>query len=336
MDKTRTRILEQYGVSPDAKLSSGMEAEVYACGPESVLKLYAGTARLADLLVLQRFYDTLDREHLPYALPRIHSVAEHGSILVTLEQRLPGVRLSTLLPGLGPDQLDEVMQRTLSAALALSTLPIPPGLDRYKLFDPDHTSQRSDGDWHQFLVRALQHKLAQVGSCLSRDVVAFESKVERLRALLAAPYQGELRLIHGDFFPGNLLVDREGQVTALLDFGLFTMVGDPLFDLATGWVFFDMYDELRANVRERYLSLILDRLGEDVRRTLYRYVLVYSILSANTYSPTCSDGHYRWCADNLNTPTFWQCQEGIGRGYATTRSDRAPDRASPQPGSGTR
>ena len=306
MDRTWTRILEQYGVSPDAKLSGGMEAEVYACGPETVLKLYPGTARLADLLILQRFYDTLERERLPYALPRIHSVAEHGPVLVTLEQRLPGVRLSTLLPGLGPDGLDEMMQRTLWAALALATLPIPPDLDRYKLFDPDRISQRADGDWHQFLGHALQHKLAQVGSHLSHDVSAFESKAERLGSLLEAPYKGELRLIHGDFFPGNLLVDDEGQITALLDFGLFTMVGDPLFEVATGWVLFDMYDELRAHVRERYLSLILDRLGENVRSRLYRYVLVYSILSANTYSPTCSDGHYRWCVDNLNDPTFYR------------------------------
>jgi len=306
MDRTRIQILEQYGVSPDAKLSGGMEAEVYACGPKTVLKLYPGTTRLADLLVLQRFYDTLDRERLPYALPRIHSVAEHGPVLVTLEQRLPGVRMSTLLPGLGPDGLDEMMQRALCAALALAAVPIPPGLDRYKLFDPDRISQRAGGDWHRFLGRALKLKLAQVGPYLSRDVSVLKSKVERLESLLEAPYQGELRLIHGDFFPGNLLVDDKGQITALLDFGLFTMVGDPLFDIASGWVFFDMYDELRTHVRERYLSLILDRLGEDVRPVLYRYVLVYSILSANTYSPTCSDGHYRWCVDNLNDPTFWQ------------------------------
>jgi Ser/Thr protein kinase RdoA (MazF antagonist) len=306
MDRSLTQILGQYGVSPDAKLDGGMQAEVYACGPETVLKLYAGTTRLADLLVLQRFYDALDRECLPYSLPRIHSVAKHGPILVTLEQRLPGVRLSTLLPGLGPEQLDEVMQRTLNAALALGTVPIPAGLDRYKLFDPDGISQRADGDWHHFLGRAIECKLAQVGFYLSRDVSAFATKIQRLRSLLQMPYAGELSLIHGDFFPGNLLVDRERQITALLDFGLLTMVGDYLFDLATGWVFFDMYDQLRANVRARYLALILDLLGEGVREKLYRYVLLYSILSANTYSPTCSDGHYRWCVANLNNPAFWR------------------------------
>ena len=169
MPRTRNQVLELYGVSLDAKLSSGMEAEVYACGPDAVLKLYAGTVRLADLLTLQSFYDALDRSLVPYALPRIHMVAEHGPWRVTLEQRLPGVPMSALLPELAPDKLDRMMRRTFCAALALSQLSLPPGLDRYKLFDPERLSQHAEGDWHRFLARALEHKLTQVapyrGSC---------------------------------------------------------------------------------------------------------------------------------------------------------------------------
>ena len=32
---------------------------------------------------------------------------------------------------------------------------------------------------------------------------------------------------------------------------------------------------------------------------------LYSLLAANTYAPDCSDGHYRWCVDNLNTEDYW-------------------------------
>jgi hypothetical protein len=84
-----------------------------------------------------------------------------------------------------------------------------------------------------------------------------------------------------------------------------TMYGDTLFDIATGWVFFDMYDELKANIRERYLSIALETLGRRARGKLYRYVLLYSVLSANTYSSTCTDGHYRWCVTNLNNQEYW-------------------------------
>jgi len=43
-----------------------MEAEVYAYGPDAVLKLYAGTASLADLRILRGFYDSLDRQRVLY------------------------------------------------------------------------------------------------------------------------------------------------------------------------------------------------------------------------------------------------------------------------------
>jgi hypothetical protein len=92
----------------------------------------------------------------------------------------------------------------------------------------------------------------------------------------------------------------------VLYFGLLTIYGDYLFDLATGWVFFDMYDELKAQVCDRYLAILLDRLGEQVRGKLYRYVLLYSILSANTYAADCTDGHYHWCVANLRNEIYWQ------------------------------
>jgi hypothetical protein len=50
---------------------------------------------------------------------------------------------------------------------------------------------------------------------------------------------------------------------------------------------------------------VLARLGEQLRGVLYQYVLLYSILSANTYSRTCDDGHYRWCVANLNDVCYW-------------------------------
>lgn len=306
----RLRLLRKYRVSPDDRLSGGMEADVYACGPEAVLKLYAGATSFADLCTLRDFYAALERRLVPYALPYIHTVAQEEGFVVTIEQRLPGVRLSAVLPALTTAQMDVQMQRYLSAALALGQLSAPPTLERYKLFDPHHLSNRSDGDWRQFLKRYLAHKLAQVGANLVRDVPRFAARLQTLYTLLDQPYSGVERLIHGDFFPGNLLVNEQYTITALLDFGLLTMYGDPLFDIATGWVFFDMYDELKAKAREHYLAIVLERLGEQVRGKLYCYVLIYSILSANTYAAQDrTDGHYRWCVANLSQERYWDAIE---------------------------
>ncbi len=304
MDATKNDILEKYQVAPTAWLGTGMEAEVYAYGPGKVLKLYAGTTSLTHLTTLQHFYDTLDRQLVPYALPRIYALVQEGTFHITIEQRLDGTRMSNVLTSLTAQQLDETMQRYLAAACALSAIQAPSSIERYKLFDPDGINQRTHGDWHQFLACYLTLKLDQVIPYIARDVWQLRPKVQHLYSILAQPYVGSYRLIHGDFFPGNLLINHDAQITALLDFGVLTMYGDYLFDIATSWVFFDMYDDLKVNARQRYLSVILSTLGEQVRGILYRYVLIYSILSANTYSPNCTDGHYHWCIANLNTDEY--------------------------------
>ena len=305
MNTTKQIILRRYGLAPDDLLHKGMEAEVYAMGSGHVLKLYIGSTDFEHLTTLKNFYASLSRSDISYSLPYIETVAMVGDICLTIERRLPGTPMSAILPQLTEEQVDRIMQVYLWAALELTKVQIPAEFDRYKLFDPEDISLRTDGDWHHFITRYLDQKLKQLTVYLERDVTDFAAKVTQLHDALSQPYTGNYHLIHGDFFPGNILIDENNHVTALLDFGLFTMYGDSLFDVATGWVFFDMYDELKANIRERYLDITLDRLGERVRGKLYRYVLLYSIFSANTYSPDCADGHYRWCVANLNHQSYW-------------------------------
>lgn len=157
-----------------------MEAEVYAYGPDKVLKLYAGTTDFADLLLLKAFYEDLPQQLVPYALPHILTVVCEEDCTVMIEKRLSGTPMSVGLPSLALDKIDTLMERYLTAALDLSEIQAPPEFDRYKLFDPNQLSQKERGDWHVFLKRYLDDKLAQVAPCLSRDVAQFAEKVQRL------------------------------------------------------------------------------------------------------------------------------------------------------------
>lgn len=305
MGIARREVLAKYGLGAGDFLGKGMESEVYTYGPDAVLKIYDQTVSLANLQQLQDFYASLDRTAVSFVLPTIHSVAAEDPYLVTIEQRLPGVPLSDILPALMPSQLAPWFDLYMTTVLELGRIPMPDLTTRYKLFDLHQISQRAAGDWHQFLRRYLDLQLISLADYFARDVTAFSEKRQRMEAVLAQPYTGLYYLVHGDLFPGNILVHPSGRTEAVLDFGLFTMYGDPYFDLATSWVFFDMYDLLQANVRERLLTVLLTRLGEQARPKLYRYVLLYSLLSANTYAPDCSDGHYEWCVANLNTAVYW-------------------------------
>ncbi|HRW08696.1 MAG TPA: aminoglycoside phosphotransferase family protein [Caldilineaceae bacterium] len=303
---SKKRLLADYGIDPAELLNRGMEAEVYALDDERVLKLYHAATPIANLQTLQHFYATLTRQQLSYALPVIQSIEQQEGLVVVVEKRLHGQPLATLVAAWDPQALDELLARYLHAVVELGQLTMPDDTVRYKLFDAVGISARGAGDWHQFLLRYVELKLTQLTPFFVRDVTNYDAKVQRMGELLAQPYRGPYRLIHGDFFPGNLLVDDKGHPTALLDFGLFTMYGDPLFDLATACAFFDMYDELGANLCARLFDLACAQFGEALRPMLHRYLLLYSFLSANTYSSQCADGHYAWCVANLNNSTYWE------------------------------
>jgi len=55
-----------------------------------------------------------------------------------------------------------------------------------------------------------------------------------LEEALASPFAGNPVWVHGDIAPGNLLLDAEGNLKAVLDFGCCA-VGDPACDLVLAW-----------------------------------------------------------------------------------------------------
>jgi len=82
---------------------------------------------------------------------------------------------------------------------------------------------------------------------------------DRARAIwtdaLEAPYDGARRWFHGDVARGNLLLDDEGELAAVIDFGTCG-VGDPACDYAVAWTL--LTDDGRHAFRE---ELAIDRVS---------------------------------------------------------------------------
>ncbi|MEG3615212.1 aminoglycoside phosphotransferase family protein [Isoptericola haloaureus] len=80
-------------------------------------------------------------------------------------------------------------------------------------------------------------------------------RLERVwQAALAAPvHDGHALWLHGDPHPGNLVVDDDAGLAAVVDFGDVT-AGDPATDLATAWLTFDTAgrEAFRAGLAHRY------------------------------------------------------------------------------------
>lgn len=298
-------ILKKYNKSEADFLGKGQEAEVYSYDHGRVLKLYKATA-YPKLNILKQFYESMDSSDVDFELPKIHDIIKEKEVVLTIEKRIEGRNIQKDLSKYDDVELDSFFENYLSTILSIQTIKLENRFDGIKLLSDYEIESK---DWFDFIKQSLLKKNIEVQSYLKKDVLDYEVKLNRLLEAFSVKYEGKYALVHGDYYPSNLLVNKEGRINGVIDFGLMTLYGDPLFDVALSWILFDLYDELGEIKLNKYLNKVVNKLGEKNRGTIHLYILFYSIYSANFFSENCSDGHYQWSVRNLNNEKFWSVLE---------------------------
>jgi len=299
----RSSILKKYNVNENDFLGKGQEAEVYSYHQDRVFKLYRVSA-FEKQKILKSFYESINANVVDFNLPRIYEIIKEKEVVITIEKRIEGRNIQKDLSNFDYDQLNAFFKQYLSTILNIKQIKLEQKIEGHKLLK-DYEIPNQPADWNEFLKQSLIQKNKEVEKYLIKDVKDYESKYLYFLNVLSKKYEGEDDLIHGDFYPSNLLVSDDSKINGVIDFGLMTMSGDYLFDVALSWILFDLYDELGAVKLNHYVNMIIETLGEEVKEILYFYALYYSYYSANFFSENCSDGHYEWSVRNLNNETYW-------------------------------
>lgn len=300
VDERANGLLRRYGFEAGAVLGAGMEGTVVELSADRVAKIWHGRSR-ADLEPMVEFGAALGEASIPYATPRVLDLLADDGLIITIERRVHGRPLrpdrlaappvaSADAARLMGDVLDGLSRSVRSSGLA--ALPILPG---------DRPFDWPAASFPASLAELVERRIQVAPGLLRREVEDLDDVVPAIAARLRGlPDSEPVALLHGDLIPANVLIE-DGRVSAVLDFGFLTTVGDPQFDAAITASIFDMYGP-NARASESLLDQAFQaRFGHDpVRYGLYR--AAYAVITNAYFSADGSDGHSAWCALMLSRP----------------------------------
>lgn len=283
MDKV-TQLLKQIG-KPNLKyLGKGMQSIVFEIDAQKVLKVYGEDIGVKNLLRLKTFYESLDTINISFETPLISEVKILNGLILVTEKRLLGTcPEKNFLQKMSQDELKDYSIKYLNALFEIKNI----DTNFLQTAEPlDLSGQffecKKYDNWIDLLTSNVERKYHESESNFIAQINNANQVYEKIKVRISQIQFNDQKLIHGDFCPANTMVDNKFTTLAVLDFGILTTVGDPIFDIALGWVFVDMYGEILTLDIKTYLEpMILERITLQEKERLYLYVLVYSFISAN-------------------------------------------------------
>lgn len=143
-------------------------------------------------------------------------------------------------------------------------------------------------DWRTFLRRNLGGFASRNRAVIASEIGNPDALVAKATAMIAAmPERPPKVLVHGDYFPGNVMLDDDLGVSAVLDFGVFTVAGDPQLDLAVAYLTLELIDECGTADAPFVGELILARHGKAIEPAFrfFRTYLAFSMADPANAAP---------------------------------------------------
>ncbi len=292
---SKQAVLAHFAADVGERVGHGGEATVYALGDDRVLRLYhhqphGGSAMMA------AFYDEIDRGAVPFVVPQVLDHGEIDGTWYSIDRRIAGRPLMDVLPSLSGERRRRMLDAYLDGAHAIAALTIDrEGYGEILLDDAIMADT-----WPAF----LRARVAQILTISRPDLEGDVPDLDRAlagadRAIAALPVRPPRVLVHGDYFPGNVMVDEETlRVTGVIDFGPLTVMGDALLDVTSAVVFLEASRDSFERADSAYLTeALVRRYGDGIIDVMRTYRAYCALRLSHT---KLDDDHlYAWCAASI-------------------------------------
>jgi Ser/Thr protein kinase RdoA (MazF antagonist) len=258
-DDAAMPVLEAFGLTPDAFLGSGGEARVYALDAERVLRIcHPGadpSAFEGRVALMQELAGSADL--VSFAISQTLETMQVAGRLVAIEQRLPGRPMSQALNDLTGERRAGLLRSYMDAANQIGNLRLErPWYGNLRATDAIRTKT-----YREYLERSAAHGLLASG-------VPFAG-VDSAELASALPEPEYPALVHLDVFPGNVL-EADGRITAVLDFGSSSIIGDRRLDPLSAAVY--LTGRITPNATDEDRSVCIAWLAEHGYESYFQAV----------------------------------------------------------------
>ncbi len=288
-------VLSHLKINDASLLGRGMTSSLYDIGGGRVLKIHNGRQEREYLPQLQRFTEQLQGYAFPFAVPLIYEYGTFRDVHFHVERRLPGQDFAEVFPRLTAPERRSAIESFLDGLPPLHAVHLP----HLPFGEPLNEAEEITSDtWPNYLRARIEATLTQSYADLQEDLVELDRILERFyRELSDLPLRPRKCLVHGDYFPGNVLCDERGTLTAVVDFSPLTLIGDPHVDLAGAYYFWRIYDFVTEADYEYLRAQIDARYGHCSWKRIDLYYTFYSLRFSDC---KVSDNHtYRWSLRRL-------------------------------------
>lgn len=287
-------VVASFSLEEPELLGFGGESRVYPLSDEQILRVYERGANRDYVERLRRFYQDIGGHDLPFEIPVVEEIGSHDGVLYAIERRIQGDRMSNFLKSATGDIRAKSLASYVLMAERIQEAPLDAG-EFGELLLPNSMRRPA---WAEYLAARAHDSLSRAKDNLKEDVpdlahivTAWEGSLDLVSGV-TTPY-----LVHGDYFPGNVMVDQEGEVIAVIDFSPMTVAGDPRLDILCALVFLEVDDGCQPGDLDIVRRMLADRHGERIFRLKDVYRTYYSLY----FSPVKKSDPklYAWCVENL-------------------------------------
>jgi len=247
-------LLRSFGLGPGDLIGRGGQSDVYALDAGRILRVLRSPA--ADLAPLRRLQALLAGIDGRLAVPTSTIDEIDGRGRYTIERRLAGRSMLDLLPSLSGAARETAFRNFAMGSEAPAAVVFADRPYGEVLCDRPIRSE----DWHDYLRASLDRYAETNRAAIAADAGDPAALKAKALALLAGvPRHPPKALVHGDYFPGNVLLDAGQRLSGLVDFSIWTVIGDCTIDLAGAAIFLEMIAEANAQDVALVRALLLGR-----------------------------------------------------------------------------